>query len=264
MRVHGSGVDVDPSNPRAKAVCDKCGVHYNHHKLKWQYDWRGVKLQNLRMLVCDSCYDQYQQNGQKVIILPADPIPIQNARPEHYVPADNPLSALGANPSPLLNLYSAQTGTMRNAAGISAAFDGNTNKPSHMSAMITTPDSSFGNWIGINWAEYPGGTFPTGLDTPVIVHTLASYRIYAPNDSTFGSSSYVVQGSNIGGTTWGFWTTLASGNISGFVGEVISGSVTAGAEYQFHRVGFWGGGGFSIAVAQVQFSVSDTATMGTS
>lgn len=262
MRPHGRA-EISPTDPRARGVCDKCGFIYNHHKLKWRTDWRGTKLQNLRMLVCDSCYDQYQQNGQRTIILPPDPVPIMNARPEQYVPDSNPLSVLGANPSPLLNLYSAQTGTLRNAAGIPAAFDGNINKPSFMSAMIITPDSSFENYVGINWAEYPGGTFPTGLDVPVIVHTLQSFAIYAPNDSTFGSSSYVVQGSP-GPAGWGSWTTLASGAISGSIGEAISGSVAAGGAYQFHRVGFWGGGGFSIAVAQVQFNVADTATMTTS
>jgi|KBSMisStandDraft_5_1062788.scaffolds.fasta_scaffold20169_4 hypothetical protein len=264
MREHGKGVEISPTHPRAKAVCDRCGMHYNHHKLKWAVDWRGTKLQNLRMLVCDSCLDAYQQNGQRTILLPPDPVPIHNARPENYVANDNPLSALGANPNPLLNLYSAQIGTMRNAAGIPAAFDGNTNKPSFMSAMITTVDSSYGNYVGINWAGYPGGTFPTGLDTPVITHTLASYALYAPNDSTFGSTSYVVQGSPFGDVNWGSWTTLSSGNFVGAIGEVATGTVNVGQQFQFHRVGFWGGGGFSIAVAQVQFNVADEATMTTS
>lgn len=129
--------------------------------------------------------------------------------------------------------------------------------------MIVTPDSSYENWVGINWAEYPGGTFPAGLDTPVITHVLSSYTIHAPNDSTFGSSSYVVQGTNapIG---WGSWTTLSSGNFAQTIGEVVTGSVTAGAEFQFHRVAFATGIGRPIAVAQVQFSVADSATMATS
>lgn len=254
----------DPNRPRAHAICDRCGFRYNHDQLKWQYDWRGTKMQNLRWLVCDTCYDQPQQNGQRTILIPADPVPIMNARPEQYVPANNPLSAIGANASPLLNLYSAQTGTLRYGAGISAAFDGNTNKSAFVSASILTPDSSFDNWIGINWAEYPGGTWPVGLDVPVITHTLASYAIYAPFDSTFGSTSYVVQGTN-GPAGWASWTTLASGNVNGFMGEVISGNVQGVTpSFQFHRVGLWGGGGFPINVAQVQFFVSDDATMTTS
>jgi hypothetical protein len=233
---------------------------WNHYRLRWQYDWRGTKLQNLRFLVCPDCYDEYQQSGQRTIILPADPVPIMNARPEHYVPADNPLSALGANPDSRLWLYSAHTGTMQNAAGIPAAFNGVINKPSYMSAMILTVDSSFDNYVAINWAEYPAGTFPVGLDTPQILHTLSSWALYAPNDSTFGSSSYVIQGSN-GPADWASWTTLASGSIAGTVGEVVTGSISTGGAYQFHRAAFWGGRGLPIAVAQVQFSVADTATV---
>src|SRR6516164_2688960 len=92
--------EIDPSNPKALAVCDRCGHMWNHYRLRWQYDWRGTKLQNLRFLVCPDCYDEYQQNGQRTIILPADPVPIMNARMENYVAADSQLSAIGANATP--------------------------------------------------------------------------------------------------------------------------------------------------------------------
>jgi hypothetical protein len=234
---------------------------WNHYQLRWQFDWRGTKLLNTRFLVCPDCYDEYQQNGQRTIILPADPVPIQNSRPEQYVPADNPLSANAANPTPTLQFYSGQIGTMNKAAGIPAAFDGNPNKPSFLSAMIVTPDSSFGNYVGINWSGYPGGTFPANLDTSVLVHTLGSYVINAPNDSTFGSTGYAVQGSLTGGS-WFAWTTLASGNTLGTIGEVISGTATVGGQYQFHRIAFSGNLGTPIAVAQVQFSVTDKSSTG--
>jgi hypothetical protein len=186
-----------------------------------------------------------------------------NARPEDYVSASNPLSGIGGNPNPANFRFGSITGTMTEGGGPQAAFDGNTHKPSWMSAAITRPGSSFDNYVAMNWAEYPGGSHPTGLDVPVIVHTLSSYKICAPVDSTFGSSSYVVQGSNVAG---GFatWTTLASSGLVGIIGETVTGSVSPSGPYQFHRVGFWGGGGRSIAVAQVQFNVADTATMTTS
>jgi hypothetical protein len=262
-RPHGRA-EVNREQPRAWGVCDRCGFLYNHTHLRWQYDWRGAKLQNLRFLVCEHCYDAYQQNGQRTIILPADPVPIQNARPEYYVGDNNPLSALGANPTPTLSLFSAQTGTMINGAGIPAAFDSNFNKPSHMSAMIMQPGSSYENYVAINWAEYPAGTFPYGLDTPVIRHTLTDWVIQAPNDSTFGSSVYVIQGSNAPTTSFLSWTTLDSGGFFGLVGERRSGTATAGGAYQFHRVAFYGGVGDPIAVAQVQFNVLENATMVTS
>jgi hypothetical protein len=54
---------------------------YNHHQLRWQYDWAGASLINKRILVCDSCYDE-PQNQLRAIILPADPMPIVNPRTE--------------------------------------------------------------------------------------------------------------------------------------------------------------------------------------
>src|SRR5262245_3449285 len=67
--------------PRAHAVCDRCGGHYNHDELAWQFDWMGPKLQNKRILVCRSCMDLPQEQ-LRTIIIPQDPVPIQNPRPE--------------------------------------------------------------------------------------------------------------------------------------------------------------------------------------
>jgi hypothetical protein len=74
------------TNPQAHAVCDRCGFRYNHVDLKWQFDWRGVALQNTRMLVCATCYDTPQEQ-LRAIIVPADPTPIMNARTEDFVKA---------------------------------------------------------------------------------------------------------------------------------------------------------------------------------
>jgi hypothetical protein len=59
---------------------------YNHVDLKWQFDWRGVALQNVRLLVCNPCYDTPQEQ-LRAIIVPADPTPIMNARTENFVDA---------------------------------------------------------------------------------------------------------------------------------------------------------------------------------
>jgi hypothetical protein len=74
---------TDPRNPRAFAICDRCALWYNHHQLKWQYDWAGASLINKRILVCDTCYDE-PQNQLRAIVLPADPVPIINPRVEPY------------------------------------------------------------------------------------------------------------------------------------------------------------------------------------
>lgn len=70
-------------NPRAFAICDRCALWYNHYQLKWQYDWAGASMINKRILVCDTCYDEPQEQ-LRAIVLPADPVPIINPRVEPY------------------------------------------------------------------------------------------------------------------------------------------------------------------------------------
>lgn len=74
---------TSPRDPRAFAVCDRCAIWYNHHQLRWQFDWAGASLINKRMLVCDTCYDE-PQNQLRAIIIPADPVPIVQPRTEPY------------------------------------------------------------------------------------------------------------------------------------------------------------------------------------
>lgn len=71
------------TNPRAHAICDRCGGRVNHDTLVWQYDWQGVALANQRLLVCRRCVDKAQQQ-KRAIVLPADPVPIGNARVEYF------------------------------------------------------------------------------------------------------------------------------------------------------------------------------------
>ena len=70
-------------NPRAFAVCDRCGIWYNHDQLSWQMDWAGASLINKRILVCSPCNDVPQQQ-LRAIKIPADPVPITNPRVESY------------------------------------------------------------------------------------------------------------------------------------------------------------------------------------
>lgn len=74
---------TSPSNPQAFAVCDRCGIWVNFIDLQWQFDWRGAALQNLRILVCRDCLD-VPQSQLRSIVLPADPVPIINARVEPF------------------------------------------------------------------------------------------------------------------------------------------------------------------------------------
>ena len=75
---------TNASNPQAFAVCDRCGIWYNHVDLKFQYDYRGATLQNIQLLVCKGCYDTPQENIRS-IVLPADPVPIPNPRVESFL-----------------------------------------------------------------------------------------------------------------------------------------------------------------------------------
>jgi hypothetical protein len=75
------------SNPQAHAICDRCGFRYNHVNLRWQYDWRGASMQNIRLLVCNTCYDVPQEQ-LRAIVVPADPVPVVNARTQDFIAAE--------------------------------------------------------------------------------------------------------------------------------------------------------------------------------
>ena len=86
MRPHGRA-RVDPTNPQAFAVCDRCRMLYNHAELRWQYQYCGSSLVNTRLLVCERCLDKPHEFARPVI-LPADPVPIPNPRPDNYAAAE--------------------------------------------------------------------------------------------------------------------------------------------------------------------------------
>lgn len=77
---------ISARSPQAAAVCDRCGGVLNHADLSWQFDWAGAGLINKRLLVCGPCMDTPQQQLRS-IVLPADPTPIMNPRPQDYVTA---------------------------------------------------------------------------------------------------------------------------------------------------------------------------------
>jgi len=75
---------TNAANPQAHAICDRCGFRYNFVDLIWQFEWRGATLQNIKILVCNSCLDTPQENI-RAIVIPADPTPIVNARVQDFV-----------------------------------------------------------------------------------------------------------------------------------------------------------------------------------
>lgn len=80
---------TDPTAPECPATCDRCGYRWMHSDLKFQYDYRGNVLQNLKLLVCPRCYDD-PQDQLRPIIVPPDPIPIKDPRPGFYASQEGP------------------------------------------------------------------------------------------------------------------------------------------------------------------------------
>lgn len=70
-------------NPRAQGRCDRCSFWYQLDQLRFQMQWQGTTLINTQMRVCRTCYDTPQQQ-LRAIVLPADPVPVWQPRPESF------------------------------------------------------------------------------------------------------------------------------------------------------------------------------------
>lgn len=79
-------------------MCDRCGDLYLLKQLNYQFEWDGPRLQNLGIRVCGRCTDTPQPQ-LKSIVLPPDPTPVFNPRPQNiFVDNDEGewLEAMGA------------------------------------------------------------------------------------------------------------------------------------------------------------------------
>ena len=84
-RWHPKNAEVDADSPRAWGTCDRCGFQWQLDQLTWQYSYQGAFVpMNTRLLVCPKHVDPLNEQDQ-AYILPPDPAPIFNARPENYV-----------------------------------------------------------------------------------------------------------------------------------------------------------------------------------
>jgi hypothetical protein len=64
----------------------------NLANMKFQYEWRGPKLQNTRVLVHEDELDIPQRQLGSPALLGPDPMPLMNARPEQYFIDEQPVS----------------------------------------------------------------------------------------------------------------------------------------------------------------------------
>ncbi len=223
---------VSRSRPRALAICDRCGARYNHDELQWQFQWAGTKLQNLRLLVCKACLDEPQEQ-LRTIILPPDPVPIRDPRPENEQIANNPNSPIGQ--APIAALAGSNIGTLIQGGGTYAAFMGSSNKPFSQSATLAVSGSSFANWVGKDWfAPHNTGFLPTTIDSTGVALVATGFEATSPTNAKFlasGITNYAFQGSSDAAT----WTTLASGATAGTTGETITNDSLGGGSYRYHR-----------------------------
>ena len=60
--------------------------------MRWNYDWRGPKIINTRILVHADELDVPQRQLGSPALLGPDPVPIANARPENYAIDEYPVS----------------------------------------------------------------------------------------------------------------------------------------------------------------------------
>lgn len=256
MRPHGHAT-VNARLPRAWGVCDRCGALYEHRKLAWQFDYSGPRLFNKRILVCPSCMDRPQEN-LRTIVLPPDPVPIQNPRPEQYAADDNPISPVGQAPpwvvSPVY-VRGTDTGTLQNSF---RAFDSNLNKPFSQCAGVSISNLGLANTIGKNWNRDPSRIQATMPTTNTITHTVSRAVMQAPNDMAFllgQPMQYLFQGSSDALN----WTTLASGTTQGTIGETVTITSFTGGPYAHHRLVMEGDGVNPLGIAQLAISVQDAA-----
>lgn len=284
MRPHGD-LQVSARFPRSAAICDRCGRMTNHDQLSWQFDYLfGPRLFNLRILVCRTCLDIPQPSG-RTIVLPPDPVPVANPRPENYALADNPVSPLGWSVNDLfatsVSSLGANIGTMVQNGGLDAAFNvagqssafnstsptalfspntkGVVNKRYQFSAALSVSNSSFGNTVGKNWNAVPSGINLTTPSTVASVqHTVSGFTAYAPSDQPFlrtGATGWLFQGSSDNST----WTTISSGTTAGTNGEVLTVTTTAATAYGYHRFALQGDGISAVGIAGLSISISDAA-----
>ena len=162
------------SNPQAHAICDRCGFRFNHVNLKWQYDWRGATMQNIKILVCNRCYDKPQEQ-LRAIVVPADPTPIINARVQDFDDAETDYQTVSLAPviDPTTGLPIPSTTVLVTEDGVNL-----TSQP------VGIPDDLDPNAVMPLY-----GTKAYGVKLPVLSVMANSYTVFVTCSSAHGLST---------------------------------------------------------------------------
>jgi len=88
---------TNPRMPRAFGVCDRCSRWFNLVRLRYQHEWQGTKIINTRKRVCADCMDRLQPQ-LKARLMPPDPVPVYDPRPENFTGSRFDPSPRSGNP----------------------------------------------------------------------------------------------------------------------------------------------------------------------
>jgi hypothetical protein len=168
---------TNAGSPEAHAICDRCGFRYNFSALQWQYDWRGAALQNLRILVCESCTDTPQEQ-LRAIVVPADPTPIINARVEDFSVAETDYRTVSG---PIT--YDTKTGLPLRNPVFRATEDGQNRSTQPIGAPVGLPQNAVMPLVNkVTYGALINALSVTGNGTAIVTVTCSSAHGLSTND----------------------------------------------------------------------------------
>lgn len=184
-------------------TCDLCGLIWSGKAMRFQYDFMGgTAPQRTGPLVCPKCEDalNYQQ---KLLILPPDPPPFRNVRPEQYAvdeagPTQELAALVNIDDTDLpatffLDLYDGDPD--EGGASVLATLTGSATRTNYFTSMTTSgdtvsntaeieiTDNAAGSaevaWVVIFDAATAGNIIGSGALTPPQVVTLYNGAAFA-------------------------------------------------------------------------------------
>lgn len=136
----------NPFNADPRAVCDRCGMVYDHSALKPQLRQGPGSMKPSLLLVCSACRD-YPMPWMRTFFLPQDPPLLSFPSPENYAIDENPIVAsinqntAGSNLSLILGAVTPNQRTFTVSFWLKSAE--NTLSPDIFSTSVIPSDTFF-------------------------------------------------------------------------------------------------------------------------